>query len=156
MDRPASASVLSLPRRKREASTFEVFERPSADSHGVYDTLDEARGCVSYDRLKEWEIWQGDHIVDESDGPFRSSFTNDTRVLDETATEHLRNALQLLEAKWATFSNRAGHQLVAYEATTVASVRARLQNALDILESPTVLTGESLASFMHDLAQRTV
>lgn len=77
-------------------------------------------------------------------------------VVDETAVEHLRNALQLLDAKWATFHNAQRHELIAYEATTIASIRARLQNALDILEAPVVLTGESLASFMHDLAQRSV
>lgn len=35
---------------------------------GHFDSIDEARGCVEYDGLTEWEIWRGDHIVEES-GP---------------------------------------------------------------------------------------
>ena len=49
----------------RGPSTYEVFERPSNESHGIYDTLDEARGCVEFYRLRDFEIWMGDHIVDE-------------------------------------------------------------------------------------------
>lgn len=30
---------------------------------GSFDTLEEARGCVEFDRIEYYEIWQGDHIV---------------------------------------------------------------------------------------------
>lgn len=57
--------------RLRGPSTFEVFDRNEIPnqtvSHGVFDTLDEARGCVEFDRLCNYEIWQGDHIVDEEE-----------------------------------------------------------------------------------------
>jgi hypothetical protein len=33
---------------------------------GNFETLEEARGCVEFDRLRSWEIWQGDHIVERS------------------------------------------------------------------------------------------
>lgn len=66
------------PPRVREPSTFEVFDRTERNehggpgkSHGVYDTLDEARGCVEFDRLTDYEIWQGDHIVEEEAGHAR-------------------------------------------------------------------------------------
>jgi hypothetical protein len=54
---------------QRGPSNYEVIEvlaDGSTWSHGVYWTLDEARGCVLFDGLSEWEIWQGDHIVAES------------------------------------------------------------------------------------------
>ncbi len=41
---------------------YEVFEL--GKSHGEFDTLDEARGCVAFDRLKFWAIWIGDTQVD--------------------------------------------------------------------------------------------
>lgn len=69
----ADHAGLMTPARLREASTFEVFKRDSAanidahESHGVYDTLDEARGCVEFDGLRDYEIWQGDRIVEESE-----------------------------------------------------------------------------------------
>lgn len=39
-------------------ATYEVMNLKNKKSHGVYDTLDEARGCVAFDRLTEWEIWE--------------------------------------------------------------------------------------------------
>ncbi len=38
--------------------TFEVIDLKTKKSHGKYETLAEAKGCVLYDRLTEWEIWQ--------------------------------------------------------------------------------------------------
>lgn len=54
-------------RTERGPSVFEVFERPSNRSYGIYDTIDEARGCVAFNCLKDFEIWQGDHVVEDSD-----------------------------------------------------------------------------------------
>ena len=58
-------------------SSFAVFgfiALPSTDvrSAGMplietFKTLDEARARVIADGLTHWEIWQGDHIVEESD-----------------------------------------------------------------------------------------
>jgi hypothetical protein len=36
---------------------YEVLNLKTGQSHGLYDTLDEARGCVDYDRLTQWQIW---------------------------------------------------------------------------------------------------
>jgi hypothetical protein len=58
--------------RERGPSNFDVMDRLTDTSHGIYDTLEEARGCVEYDRLLDWEIWQGDHIAAEG----RSDFGN--------------------------------------------------------------------------------
>jgi hypothetical protein len=66
----------------RSPSTFEVIARRVQDgnsridpddvgerSHGTFDTFEEARGCVAFDKLVSWEIWQDDHIVAESARP---------------------------------------------------------------------------------------
>jgi hypothetical protein len=157
--------------RQREASTYEVIEKNDpvrTTSHGVYDTLDEARGCVEYDGLVWWEIWQGDHIVDESDGPFRVSppdelnllrdgFADDDRVIEESIGEQLRNALQILNTAWRRVRGRALEDVVEYGASDVAAIRARIQNALDLAETPIVVPAEPLARFLDDLAsQRTL
>ena len=36
---------------------YEVLNLKTKRGHGTFDTLDEARGCVLYDRLTDWEIW---------------------------------------------------------------------------------------------------
>lgn len=36
---------------------FEVFNLDTDESHGVYDTLEEARGAVRYDKLRAYSIW---------------------------------------------------------------------------------------------------
>ena len=46
-------------------SNFEVFEATAGESHGIFDTLEEARGCVEFDKIVSWTIWQGDTIVQE-------------------------------------------------------------------------------------------
>ena len=61
---------------KRGPSNYEVVEMLNAGvdakSHGVYNTLDEARDCVIFDSLGEYEIWQGDHIVEERTRDWRN------------------------------------------------------------------------------------
>lgn len=37
---------------------YEVINLKTDESHGEYDSLDEARGCVEYDRLTHYYIWQ--------------------------------------------------------------------------------------------------
>jgi hypothetical protein len=32
---------------------------------GDYETLDEAHGCVTFDGLDHWQIWNGDVLVEE-------------------------------------------------------------------------------------------
>jgi len=47
---------------------YEVINLKTKASHGKYETLTEARGCVSYDRLTAWEIWRNDQeVVDYRD-----------------------------------------------------------------------------------------
>jgi len=53
--------------RRRGPSGFEVIDRTNGTSHGNYETLEEARGCVAFDKLTNYEIWQGDHIVAEAE-----------------------------------------------------------------------------------------
>lgn len=47
---------------------YEVINLRTKASHGQYDTLGEARGCIAYDNLTAWEIWSlNDTIVDYRD-----------------------------------------------------------------------------------------
>jgi hypothetical protein len=38
---------------------YEVINLTTDESHGVYKSLDEARGCVRFDRLGAYSIWRG-------------------------------------------------------------------------------------------------
>jgi hypothetical protein len=40
---------------------YEVIDLDTEESHGIYDTLSEARGCVQFDRLRAYAIWRGYH-----------------------------------------------------------------------------------------------
>lgn len=40
----------------RPEGQYEVTNLRTGESHGTYETADEARGCVTYDRLDSWEI----------------------------------------------------------------------------------------------------
>jgi len=54
---------------ERGPSNYEVIEvltDGSTWSHGVYWTLEEARKVVTLADLNEYEIWQGDHIVERA------------------------------------------------------------------------------------------
>lgn len=37
------------------------------EERGLYDTLDEARGCVEFDRLRCYSIYQGEELVESSE-----------------------------------------------------------------------------------------
>jgi DNA methylase len=37
--------------------TYEVINLKTDESHGEYDSLDQARGCVAFDRLTHYSIW---------------------------------------------------------------------------------------------------
>ncbi len=37
--------------------TYRVIDVETGETHGDFDTLDEAKGCVEFDRLTDWEIW---------------------------------------------------------------------------------------------------
>lgn len=42
---------------------YEVINLDTDETHGVYPTIEEARGCVRFDRLRAYQIWRGE--VDE-------------------------------------------------------------------------------------------
>ena len=46
---------------------FEVINLENDESHGVYETLCQARGCVQFDRLHAYQIWSGSI---DADGDF--------------------------------------------------------------------------------------
>jgi hypothetical protein len=39
---------------------YEVINLDTDKSHGTYPTLCQARGCVRFDKLRAWSIWNGD------------------------------------------------------------------------------------------------
>lgn len=45
---------------------YEVIDRATNESHGTFDTLEEARGCVAFDGLTHYAIWCGDVIIDDT------------------------------------------------------------------------------------------
>ena len=44
--------------------SYEVINVETGESHGTYETLERARGCVEFDDLKDWEIWENGQCVD--------------------------------------------------------------------------------------------
>ena len=61
-----------------EAKTmkYEVINLDTDESHGEFDSLSEARGCVIYDQLRAYQIWHGDLRVENCE-PYDG---NDDRV----------------------------------------------------------------------------
>jgi hypothetical protein len=73
-------------------------------------------------------------------------------TVDESAAEHLRNALQILNSPAGTLGTfKRGASCLVFTREEIASIRARIQNALDICETPHVLAGVPLARFLDDL-----
>jgi len=46
---------------------FHVVDLSDDSTHGTYTTLEEARGCVQFDKLKAWSIWHGNVRVEVCD-----------------------------------------------------------------------------------------
>jgi hypothetical protein len=46
---------------------YQVINLSDDSDHGTFDSLDEARGCVQFDRLTAYSIWRGEF---DSDGDF--------------------------------------------------------------------------------------
>jgi hypothetical protein len=42
---------------------FEVIDPRNNESHGTYDTLAEALGCVEFDRLTTYSVWHNGERV---------------------------------------------------------------------------------------------
>lgn len=59
---------------------YMVINLRTDESHGEFDTVSEARGCVRYDKLTNWAIWHGNLRVEACDPPD----TKDERVLQGT------------------------------------------------------------------------
>lgn len=49
---------------------FEVFNLDTDESHGCYPTLEQARGCVLFDKLRAYSIWRDDSIRVECCEPY--------------------------------------------------------------------------------------
>lgn len=43
---------------------FEVINLSTDESHGEYETLEQARGCVRFDRLRAYSIWSNNIRVE--------------------------------------------------------------------------------------------
>jgi hypothetical protein len=83
----------------------------------------------------------------------RDGCAHEERVLDESAAHNLRQALQILKSPAGTLGTfKRGARCFVFTAEEIAMIDARIRNALDILESPSVLRPESIALFVDDLA----
>lgn len=40
---------------------YTVYDEDTGESHGEYETLSQAKGCVEYDKLSHWSIWVEDN-----------------------------------------------------------------------------------------------
>ena len=58
---------------------------------------------------------------------------------DETAAEHIRNALQTINGGTSMFPMITG---VIFDREEIEAIKARLQTAIKLLENPNVRTGE--------------
>jgi hypothetical protein len=47
-----------------QRTSFAVRALPGLEDHGNYPTLDEARGCVAFDGLEQFQIWRGDALIE--------------------------------------------------------------------------------------------
>ncbi len=46
---------------------YKVINVETGKNHGIYSSIEQARGCVSFDKLNDWEIWDAaDCCVDAS------------------------------------------------------------------------------------------
>jgi len=52
---------------------YEVKNGTTNESHGWYEDLDEAYGCIRFDRLKFWQVWHanGNLIAEKMEGGAR-------------------------------------------------------------------------------------
>jgi hypothetical protein len=65
---------------------YEVINLETLESHGEYRSLDEARGCVEFDRLVAYAIWHGDERVECFELAYdEAEFEERERMLDAWA-----------------------------------------------------------------------
>lgn len=70
------------------SGAYEVFDTNELHhvSHGTFATLEEARGCVSFDHLTAYEIWCNDQCVEESNDT-HTAFAEHWRTLFDTRAD---------------------------------------------------------------------
>jgi hypothetical protein len=66
--------------------SYEVINLDTDESHGVYETLGEARGCVQFDRLRAYSIWRGDIRIECCD-PYEGDDARVRQALGEAPWE---------------------------------------------------------------------
>ncbi len=58
---------------------YKVINLETEESHGEYETLAEARGCVLYDKLETWQIWRDGHELVERCDPLSDEMDTTAR-----------------------------------------------------------------------------
>lgn len=48
---------------------YQVIDNVTGEDHGIWETLERARGCIEFDRLKYYDIWHGDELIEYHDEP---------------------------------------------------------------------------------------
>lgn len=46
-----------------QRTMFDVIDLSTDESHGLFETLERARGCVEFDGLTAYQIWRGDNLI---------------------------------------------------------------------------------------------
>lgn len=36
---------------------YQVINVETGESHGFFETVERARGCIEFDKISDWEIW---------------------------------------------------------------------------------------------------
>ena len=49
---------------------YEVIDLDTEETQGTYETLDEARGAVRFNRLRAYSIWQNENVRVEHCDPY--------------------------------------------------------------------------------------
>ena len=58
------AMTINKSKEKMGGGGYELINPNTNESHGVYETLEEAQGAVKYDRLLSYSIWFEDVLVE--------------------------------------------------------------------------------------------
>jgi hypothetical protein len=61
------SEMFKLNKELEKHAPFEVIDLEAGESHGHFATLDEARGCVAFDKLVAWEILRHGVQVEATD-----------------------------------------------------------------------------------------
>ena len=133
-----------------------AFVPTAADLGLLSDIADGFSTVLHYDRLDDLRKRMRAAVLPPDDlALLRDGKRHEAQVLEESIGEHLRNSLMILETGFLAAAGRgtSPYALVTYRREEIAAIRRRIQQALELAESPVVIVGENLATFMQRIAE---